>query len=237
MGSSADFKSLEDELIDNVEKDVRYWQQNDAKLRAVKSVSTYQEFSDIVKAAHLRPLTKKEIECKSNPPTVWNNVVATHNMQDSKQQCSDLAAADVDLKDNIPSACSPIVQEFILSFRRLSTAKLRYKYLSLHGAENVASTFHTEEIPPSVLVELLETLLIFPSNSVPDIVAVTRLLDVITGTKRFELAIEFLSSTELDTLCNLFNKLEESLKSGQQDLAEQGVTEWSLSTLRRKYKV
>jgi len=44
MGSSADFKSLEDELIDNVEKDVRYWQQNDAKLRAVKSVSTYQEF-------------------------------------------------------------------------------------------------------------------------------------------------------------------------------------------------
>lgn len=54
---------------------------------------------------------------------------------------------------------------------------------------------------------------------------------------RFELAIEFLSSTELDTLCNLFDKLEESLKSGQQDLAEQGVTEWTLSTLRRKYKV
>jgi hypothetical protein len=57
--------------------------------------------------------------------------------------------------------------------------------LSLHGAEHVASTFHNEEIPPSVLVELLETLLIFPSNSVPDIVAVTRLLDVITGTKRY----------------------------------------------------
>lgn len=54
---------------------------------------------------------------------------------------------------------------------------------------------------------------------------------------RFELAIEFLSSTELDTLCNLFDKLEESLKFGQQDLAEQGVTEWSLSTLRKKYKV
>ncbi|XP_025409862.1 coiled-coil domain-containing protein 103 [Sipha flava] len=235
MGS-ADFKSLEDELIDNVEKDVRYWQQNDAKLRAVKNVSTYQEFSDIVKAAHLRPLTKKEIECKSNPSVVWNNV-ATCNMQDNSKQSSD-SISDVDIiKDNIPSACSPKVQEFIVSFRRLNAAKHRYKYLSLHGAEHVASTFHNEEIPPSVLVELLETLLIFPSNSVPDIVAVTRLLDVITGTKRFELAIEFLSSTELDTLCNLFDKLEESLKSGQQDLAEQGVTEWSLSTLRRKYKV
>lgn len=58
--------------------------------------------------------------------------------------------------------------------------------MSLHGAENVAATFHTEEIPPSVLVELLETLLIFPSNSLPDIVAVTRLLDVITGTKRYD---------------------------------------------------
>jgi len=42
--ASADLKSLEDELIDNVEKDIRYWQQNDAKLRAVKNVSTYQEF-------------------------------------------------------------------------------------------------------------------------------------------------------------------------------------------------
>lgn len=49
----------------------------------------------------------------------------------------------------------------------------------------MASTFHTEEIPPSVLVELLETLLIFPLNSVPDIVAVTRVLDVITVTKRY----------------------------------------------------
>lgn len=93
--------------------------------------------------------------------------------------------ADVDIKGNIPSACSPKVQEFIVSFRRLNTAKHRYKYLSLHGAEHVGSTFHNEEIPPSVLVELLETLLIFPSNSVADIVAVTRLLDVITGTKRY----------------------------------------------------
>jgi len=231
MGSaSADFKILENELIDNVEKDLRYWQQNDAKLRAVKSVSTYQEFTDIVKAAHLRPMSKKELEDKCNSSLLWNNVA--HNMQDSKQTAEFVSNAGI--KDNMPSACSPKVQEFIVSFRHLETAKHRYKYLSLHGAEHVASTFHNEEIPPSVLVELLETVLIFPSNSVPDIVAVTRLLDVITGTKRFELAIEFLSSTELDTLCNLFDKLEESLKSGQQDLAEQGVTEWSLSTLRKK---
>lgn len=43
MGS-ADFKNLESELLDNSEKDERYWLQNDAKIRAVKSVSTYQEF-------------------------------------------------------------------------------------------------------------------------------------------------------------------------------------------------
>ncbi|XP_050434584.1 coiled-coil domain-containing protein 103 [Adelges cooleyi] len=235
MGS-ADFKSLEDELLDNVDKDVRYWQQNDAKIRAVKSVSTYQEFSDIVKAAHLSPLAKKDKIRKDGSSSIWNNVVS-NNMQDTTRHSSDIIATNNDVKDNIPSACSPKVQEFIVTFRRLSTAKLRYKYLSLHGAEQVAGTFHSEEIPPSVLVELLETLLIFPSNSVPDIVAVTRLLDVISGTKRFELAIEFLSSTELDTLCNLFDKLEDSLKSGQQDLAEQGVTEWSLCTLRKKYKI
>ncbi|XP_050543827.1 coiled-coil domain-containing protein 103 [Daktulosphaira vitifoliae] len=230
MGS-ADFENLESELLDNVEKDVRYWQQNDAKIRAVKSVSTYQEFSDIVKAAHLCPLSKKDITRKDS--SSWNNI-ATHNMQDNKHYSF---SAELDVKDNIPSACSPKAQEFIMTFRRLTTAKLRYRYLSLNGAEHVAGTFNNEEIPPSVLVELLETLLIFPSNSVSDIVAVTKLLDVMTGTKRFELAIEFLSSTELDTLCNLFNKLEESLKFGQQDLAEQGVTEWSLSTLRKKYRV
>lgn len=42
-----------------------------------------RSYSDIVKAAHLRPLSKKEIECKSNSSVVWNNVA--HNMQDSKQ--------------------------------------------------------------------------------------------------------------------------------------------------------
>lgn len=39
--------------------------------------------SDIVKAAHLRPLTKKEIENKNNSSAFWNNIA--HNMQDSKQ--------------------------------------------------------------------------------------------------------------------------------------------------------
>lgn len=93
--------------------------------------------------------------------------------------------ADVDIKGNIPSTCSPKVQEFIVNFRNIKTTKFRYMYLSMHGAESVGSTFHNEEIPPSVLVELLEALLIFPSNSVADIVAVTRLLNVITGTKRY----------------------------------------------------
>jgi len=96
-----------------------------------------------------------------------------------------LQVSNADIKDNIPSACSPKVQEFIVSFRCLDTAKHRYKYLSLHGAEHIGNTFRNEEIPPSVLVELLETLLIFSSNSVADIITVTRLLDIIAGTKRY----------------------------------------------------
>lgn len=69
--------------------------------------------------------------------------------------------------------------------------KQRYKYLFFNGAEQVANMFHNEEIPPSVLVELLEALLIFPSNSIADIVAVTRLLDVISGTKRYKFKLKF----------------------------------------------
>lgn len=50
--------------------------------------------SDIVKAAHLRPLTKKEIENKSGSSATWNNVAA-NNMQDSKQSTNFVSAVSV----------------------------------------------------------------------------------------------------------------------------------------------
>lgn len=51
-----------------------YKLKNDAKLRAVTSTKTYDEFKDIVDAAHLQPLNRSD---KSNSQTkhrLWNSI-------------------------------------------------------------------------------------------------------------------------------------------------------------------
>ena len=44
-----DFDKLESDLKGLMEKDDRYWRENDAKFRAAKQMATYDEFVDIVK--------------------------------------------------------------------------------------------------------------------------------------------------------------------------------------------
>lgn len=57
-----DFRKLEKELALAVEADEKYLRENDAKFRAVNQrVGSYEEFRDIVSAAHLQPLERKDI--------------------------------------------------------------------------------------------------------------------------------------------------------------------------------
>ena len=44
-----DFSALETELQASIESDMKYWRENDAKIRAVEQrVSTYDEFRSII---------------------------------------------------------------------------------------------------------------------------------------------------------------------------------------------
>ena len=62
-----DFRKLEKELALAVEADAKYNRENDAKFRAVEQrVASYEEFRDIVCAAHLKPLDRKDITGKSD---------------------------------------------------------------------------------------------------------------------------------------------------------------------------
>lgn len=54
---------------------------------------------------------------------------------------------------------------------------------------------------------------------------------------RFSITLDFLTREEKELCSKLMKKLEESLVNNQQDLAEQGVTEWAITTLRSKYKL
>ena len=61
-GDGIDFRKLEKELALAVEADAKYVRENDAKFRAVEQrVASYEEFRDIVNAAHLKPLERKDI--------------------------------------------------------------------------------------------------------------------------------------------------------------------------------
>lgn len=55
-----DFTKLEKELSGLMQKDDKYWRENDAKFRAAKQMATYEEFENIVKASHLKPLEKSD---------------------------------------------------------------------------------------------------------------------------------------------------------------------------------
>ena len=54
----ASLDQVETELNTMLEQDNRYWRENDAKFRAVAQNATYEQFEDIVKASHLKPLDK-----------------------------------------------------------------------------------------------------------------------------------------------------------------------------------
>jgi len=60
-GDSIDLSSLEKNFRRAADSETRYWQQNDAKFRALaQKVPTYEDFKEIVAASHLRPLDAKE---------------------------------------------------------------------------------------------------------------------------------------------------------------------------------
>lgn len=115
-----DFTELERELEAAIDQDTRYWLQNDAKIRAVNQrVASYDEFRltrlqhvttcslcyvlsvvliffyycyrDIVKAAHLKPLKKKDTSGSSDTSSsrsgfVWNSIASGKKRPTSDRQ-------------------------------------------------------------------------------------------------------------------------------------------------------
>ncbi|XP_061397797.1 coiled-coil domain-containing protein 103 [Musca vetustissima] len=49
---------------------------NDAKLRAVNNTKSYEEFKDIVDAAHLKPITKQDKMNAKTKNRLWNKAAA-----------------------------------------------------------------------------------------------------------------------------------------------------------------
>ncbi|KAK9686822.1 Dynein attachment factor N-terminus [Popillia japonica] len=63
-------KALYESLNQSLEADKLYWTQNDAKIRASYTSRNYDEFREIVAAAHLQPVQSKDIRARK---VIWNS--------------------------------------------------------------------------------------------------------------------------------------------------------------------
>ena len=57
-----DTKVLEKELVESLKFDITYKQQDNMKKRAVKQAPSYDDFKNMVACAHLKKVTKQDIE-------------------------------------------------------------------------------------------------------------------------------------------------------------------------------
>lgn len=70
---------LTKELQEALEADVKFKQTDNMKKRAVKVSTDYNEFKNMVAAAHLKKLSSKEVESLSHVKKGWQKAVAPDN--------------------------------------------------------------------------------------------------------------------------------------------------------------
>ncbi|XP_013780733.1 coiled-coil domain-containing protein 103-like isoform X1 [Limulus polyphemus] len=229
---SIDFNQLEAELHAAVEADARYWRENDAKFRAVNQrVASYDEFRDMVKAAHLKPLQRDD-KINGIPKKVWNSF-ATNRVKSAQQHqcpCAQLSKQPCELKTPFTS------QEFEkIWHRHLTSTQDHYSFLKKLGGETLGQIFHSE-IGFGLLGEILVSLIEF-EDTVEDFCLVVEVLSGLSKAKRFGLTLQFLTSEEKAECKRLFQLMWQSMSDKQQDLAENGITELTLQDLMKVYEV
>ena len=72
-------KLLTKELKEALESDVKYKQTDNMKKRAVKVAADYSEFKNMVASAHLKKLTKQEVESLSHVKKGWQKSIMKDN--------------------------------------------------------------------------------------------------------------------------------------------------------------
>ncbi|XP_072033503.1 dynein axonemal assembly factor 19-like [Amphiura filiformis] len=206
-----DFQKLERELEAAVETDAQYWRENDAKMRAVEQrVETYEQFKDMVAAAHIRPLDKEDkqgmLSTRNQP---WNPYY-----RKTKEGNNKSVADDENLKKDLPVLPSNS-NDFTKQWRKLKENLLKYNYLLDIGGDRLVKIFHAE-ISFGLLGDILSVLnqCLEPSHSE----AVMHILTSLSETNRFSLSFDFLSKTEKTQCCELISKLENYCTGGDEEV-------------------
>jgi len=229
----ASLDQVETELNTMLEQDNRYWRENDAKFRAVAQNATYEQFEDIVKASHLKPLDKCDKSPNSKSKTsIWNSITNATSRKSTCDQKSSMEA--MCSNSNLSGVVPRNIDEFQHRWRNIEICE-RLGFIQDLGQPAIAKIFSTE-IPPELLADFLYTFLTF-GPSLPDMVVVVQTLNTLSMAKRFSLSVQFLSSVERQTAGQLVEKLMAGLTDRQQDLAEKGVTEWHIIQISKRFSL
>ena len=191
------FSKLEQQIDSAVQSDKMYWTQNEAKIRAVTNkVASYEEFVDIVKASHLKPLEKgdriSDIKVFKQP---WNiSVRKGESSSDVLSESSELANGSV-----------TNLNQFNREWKRLSNApNEQYLFLMNTKCETILKIFQTE-IGLGLLGEIVSVM--HKDYNAEHAGHVANILYTFSNCGRFDLSLRFLSQHEKNDLSELLNKL------------------------------
>jgi len=220
---------LESELANTIEQDSRYWRENSAKFRAVAQNASYEQFEEIVKASHLKPIEKQDKTPYGKlKTTIWNSIASAASRKSTNmeyQKPESVEASDDCISNNsIPKT----FDEFYNSWRQTEMSE-RIKFLQNIGSPSLKNIFSVE-IPSELIVDFIYTFMSF-GPALGELVTVVNTLELLSQSRRFSLNVQFLSRSERAAAGQLVEKLRAGLTDRQQDLAELGVTEWHLEKI------
>ena len=233
---TATLDKIESELNSVLDQDNRYWRENDAKFRAVAQNVSYEQFEEIVKASHLKPLDKSDKSQLSKPKSsIWNSIANVT----SRKSASDDKKVENDAEINKTNMEPKNVDEFYDSWKNVEKCE-RITFLEELGQDKLKKVLSTE-IPSELIVDFIHTFLSFAPSASSEVdtlllATVVRTLELVTHSRRFSLSVQFLSAAERAAGQQLMEKLRVSLTDRQQDLAELGVTEWNIENIANKFQ-
>ena len=208
--SRTGFESLdqiETELTGILDADSKYWRENDAKFRAVAQNASYEQFEEIVKASHIKPLQRSDkistADLQTN--TVWNS------FSKGKPTVRTEAAAVSRLEDAMrgktidDKRCVKSIDQFKKEWKSIRCGD-RMDFLVQLGLPSFTKLFMAD-IPPELLAEFLQTFL-YNVDFDANLSGALPYLEGIVSSKRFKLSLQFLSNSERETAAQLMKKLQ-----------------------------
>ena len=207
------FSKLERQIDTAVAADQRYWTQNEAKIRAVTNkVSSYEEFEEIVKASHLKPLVKGDrISDMDKFTQPWNVASSKDNYKFTESSQSELSTSSI-----------TNLTHFNREWRKRKQPTEQFELLLSMSESDILRVFHAE-IGLGLLGDIIQVVKSCFTEEHSS--QVCELLGALTKCGRFDLSLTFLSDDEVS-----------ALKSVLDSIATQVGTE-KISELRSAYKL